>query len=456
MPAPGSTPAPATPDPAPVRPSPLLPAAGLPLLYFAFAHACLALAFGILLVQPGLPGTFFHHPRMVAVVHLVTLGWISSSILGAFYIVAPLALRMPLRPARGDRVAFASFAAGVSGMVAHFWIGEYRGMLWSVPLVLGAVLHVAVRALAGLRGAAVPWPVKLHVALAFVNMIAASLLGLVVGINRVSGWLPWPPMASAFAHAHLAAIGWAMMMVVGLSYRLLPMIVPAAMPTGAAMARSAVLIETGLVVLVVALIGQSRWTTAGAILIVLGLASFVREIRGIVTRRMPPPAALPRPDWATWQTQAAFAWLLLASVLGVILSTGVSPGWLVPLGWIYAIAGLVGFLAQVVVGIQGRLLPLHGWYRGFEAGGMRPPPVSAHALASPVLARLIFLAWLAGVPVLTAGLVTERRPAIALGSAMLLVAVVMNAAQAVRVATAAAAGDGVAAPRARDSHTGAR
>ena len=70
----------------------LVPATGLPLLYFAFAHFCLGLGFAALVVSPGLPAGFFHHPRMVALVHLVTLGWITSSILGAFYIVGPLAL----------------------------------------------------------------------------------------------------------------------------------------------------------------------------------------------------------------------------------------------------------------------------------------------------------------------------------------------------------------------------
>jgi hypothetical protein len=101
-----------------------LPAAGLPLLYFAFAHICLALALAVLLVRPDLPGGFFHHPRMIAVVHLVTLGWITSSILGACYIVGPLALRLPLRPGWRDRAAFGSFAAGVTGVVCHFWTGE--------------------------------------------------------------------------------------------------------------------------------------------------------------------------------------------------------------------------------------------------------------------------------------------------------------------------------------------
>jgi hypothetical protein len=95
----------------------LLPAGGIPLLYFAFAHLCLALALAAIIVAPDLPAGFFHHPRMIAIVHLVTLGWISGSILRAFHIVGPLALRLPLRPGWRDRVACGSFAVGVAGMV---------------------------------------------------------------------------------------------------------------------------------------------------------------------------------------------------------------------------------------------------------------------------------------------------------------------------------------------------
>jgi hypothetical protein len=230
---------------------------------------------------------------MVAVVHLVTLGWITSSILGAFYIVGPLALRMPLRPGWRDRVAFGSYVAGVSGMVWHFWIGEYSGMAWSAVLVVWTVLHVGIRAWAGLLQAPVPWPVKLHVALAFANMVAACLFGIALGLNRMFGWFTWSPMSAGFAHAHLAAVGWAVMMVVGLSYRLIPMIVPAAMPTGSSMARSALLLEIGVVSLVFGLLRNSTWVTAAALLIVAGVASFAQHVRRIVKHKLPPPAAPP-------------------------------------------------------------------------------------------------------------------------------------------------------------------
>lgn len=290
---------------------------------------------------------------------------------------------------------------------------------------------------AGLWHAKVPWPIKLHVALAFVNMLLASGLGAVMTINRLSGWLPLSPQSGAFAHAHLAAVGWAMMMVVGLSYRLIPMIVPAAMPTGSSMATSAVLLETGVVVLAVALMTGSKWTALGALLIVAGLSSFVARVRTIVKRRLPPPAALPRPDWATWQTHAAFVWLIVAAVLGVLLAIPVQTPWTVELGWLCGTLGLIGFLAQVVVGIQGRLLPMHGWIRAFEAGGMQPPARSVHTLAHPLLTRLIFLMWTLGVLSLAAGLVATSTRVIATGSGLLLCGVLLSALQMYHVATGA-------------------
>jgi hypothetical protein len=409
----------------------LVPSTWLPLLYFGFAHICLAAALGLLAVHPSIPGPFFLHPRMIAVVHLVTLGWISGSILGAFYIVGPLALRLPLQSRWGDRVAFGAFVSGTTGMVVHFWIGEYSGMVYSALLVAGAVLHVAVRAWRGLGEAVLPWPVKLHVALAFANMIGASVLGMLIGLNRIGRWWAWSPLSSAWAHAHLAAIGWAAMMVVGLSYRLIPMIVPAAMPTSASLAISAVLMEAGVIVLVFTLIAGSAWSAAGALLIVGGLASFVTQIRGVLKHRLPKPAALPRPDWSTWQTHAALLWLLVATALGLLLAMPLRLGTRIPIAWIYGTLGLGGFLAQIVIGIQGRLLPMHAWYRAFKAGGFQPPLRSAHTLSRPTLARAIFFTWLVGIPVLAAGLASGTPPLIRIGSVLLLAGVAVNAWQSV-------------------------
>jgi hypothetical protein len=137
---------------------------------------------------------------------------------------------------------------------SHFWINTYDGMLWSAGLAAAAVAWVGWRAWAGLPGSAAPGPVALHVRLAFFNFLAAAAAGILLGVNRTRGFVTVSPLALLFGHIHLAAVGWATMMVVGLAYRLIPMMLPAAIPTGRALAVSAILIEAGLAVLFVTLL----------------------------------------------------------------------------------------------------------------------------------------------------------------------------------------------------------
>jgi hypothetical protein len=194
---------------------------------------------------------------------------------------------------------------------------------------------------------------------------------------------------------------------------------------------SAVLLEVGLSVLAVAILADSSWAAAGALLVAAGLASFVAHVRAMLKHRLPAPPALARPDWATWQTHVALVCLLAAALLGIALPLLTSATAIVAVAWIYGTLALVGFLSQVIVGIQGRLLPMHAWYREFEAGGFSPPARAVHGLPSPGLARAIFFAWLLGVPLLTAGLPLGMSYLIATASVLLLSGVVLNAAQGV-------------------------
>jgi hypothetical protein len=365
---------------------------------------------------------------MLGLVHLVTLAWLSGSILGAFYIVAPIALRMPLPARLADWTAFAGFAVGTLGIVGHFWIEDRDSVAAAALVVIASIAFVACRAARGLRTAPVPWPVKLHIGFAFVNILAAGIFGIVIALDRSRGFLGISPLASTYAHAHLAGLGWATMMVIGLSYRLIPMMLPAQPPSGTSLAFSAIFIEVGLAVVVAALVTGSAWLTVGGLLIAAGVACFVVNIRRMLATRVRRPPALPLRDWSVWQTHAALLWLLVALVLGLLVSTDLPGerriGWI----WMYGVAGLVGFLAQIVVGMQGRLVPLYAWYRVFAARGGEPPDRAAHAIPSPAFARTIFLLWAGGVPLLACGLAGEHPTLISTSAGLLFVAVAAGAA----------------------------
>ena len=396
----------------------MIPSSALPLAYYLAAHGGFGAGLLVLAADPSIAAGSFYSPRFVALVHLLTLAWLTGSILGSLYIVGPLALRVPMPVRKADWIAFGSFVFGASGMIAHFWINTYDGMAWSALFVTGAITWVGVRIIDGLRASNVPRGVSLHVLLAFLNITAAAIFGMLIGFDRSRGYLGVSPLAMMFAHIHIAAVGWVTMLVIGLSYRLIPMMLPAEMPSRRSIASSAVLLQCGVIVLSFALLVVPEFAWAGAVSIAAGVAAFATHVRRMAKRRLPRPPALPARDWSTWQTHVAMLWLVVAVVIGVILTIQ-SPGdRRLELMWVYGVCGLVGFLAQMVVGIQGRLVPLYAWYRAYAAAGS-PPARSANALPSPTFARAIFVCWLAAVPQLAWGLSQSDQLVIRAGASTL-------------------------------------
>ncbi|MGE0461261.1 MAG: hypothetical protein AB7Q16_07810 [Vicinamibacterales bacterium] len=400
----------------------LIPPPTLPLVYFGLAHLALAVALAVLVVDPGLPTAPGAGTRFLALLHLVTLGWISGSILGALYIVGPLALGVPMRAGILDSVTCGAFAGGLAGMVAGFWSSRFDIVSAGAAGVLGSVGWVGARIFGGLMHARLPKGVSLHIALAFVNVGLAGLVGLVMTLDTLGLHLSSLPLRWNAAHAHLGVLGWACMMIFGVGYRLVPMVVPAAMPSGASLGVSAVLLQAGTLGLAGALVGGWDVRPWG-VLVLAAFASFFAHVLAMLRARRPPPADLPRPDWSTRHTFLALSYGVAAAVLGAVLSFGEGTSSLI---WAYSIAGLVGFVSQLVVGIQGRLLPLHAWYREMERLGGEPPPVSAHSLASLPAARATFVLWFFGLPLLFIGVTMRDAPLVAAGAALLLAATLVN------------------------------
>ena len=383
-----------------------LPPRVLPLLYIGTAHASLALALACVAWWPQAVTGFFYHSWMVALVHLVTLGWITLSILGALYIVGPMALRMPLPVRRGDYVAYALLVIGLVGMVAHFWIGEFGGMAWSAGTAACGILYVMVRVILALGRSAAPREVKLHIRLAAVNLLGAATAGVLLACDKVYHFLPGYILSNVFAHAHLAAIGWATMMVVGGGYR--TMVLPAAPPQGRSVALSAILLEAGVVLLFVGLITGARWTPVGGLLIVAGLLSFFRHVVVMARHPRPRPVSAVRPDFAVWHAMAAGACLIAAMVIGLILLVVPMSEWTLRAALAYGVLGLVGFLSQMILGLETRILPMH-------------------AMGHQTLRMLVFYLWLWGVPAFALGFFVDRPAVVGAGAWALLAGVILAA-----------------------------
>lgn len=412
----------------------MLPPRIIPLVYFGIARAALIAALVAAASDPVPIAAFFYHTRMLALVHLVTLGWLTCSILGSLYIVGPFALRIAMPAGVFDYLASALAGAAVIGTVAGFWWNHPSMVGWSGVLLVPPVSFVGARTLNALRRAPVQKAVTLHVAFAFLNFLLAAAAGIAIAFDKTRHVLPGSLLSNAYAHAHLAAVGWVGMMTVGIAYRLFPMVLPASMPEGRNLYASAVLLESGTLTLVAGLALRLTWATIGGALgVAAGFGAFLLQVRRMLSSRKPPPAALPRPDYGAWQSLVSVLFLVMTVAVGLSLSIAPMSEWTLRIGAAYGVLGLVGFFAQLVAGMEYRLLPYYAWYWAFANTDFQGPAPTPHEMPLRGFQRLAFFLWLGGVPLLAAGMLLARPRAVAAGALLLLGAVSLGAIDAIAI-----------------------
>ena len=99
----------------------------------------------------------------------------------------------------------------------------------------------------------------------------------------------------------------------------------------------------------------------------------------------------------------------------------------------YGVFGLVGFLAQMVVGMEGRLLPIFAWYWAYANTGYKGPVPSQHEMPWRHGQELVFVLWLFGVPALAGGLAFDAVPFVSAAAWCLLIATLVDTVNVIRI-----------------------
>jgi hypothetical protein len=180
-------------------------------------------ALGVTWIAPELAAGAYPAPQVVGVTHLFTLGWLTTSIMGALYQFLPVALGQPIA---SERVAHVTFAAHVAG-VTLFALGVVNSegtLLFAGLSTLGTGIVLFLTNLGvSLRRAerrdvtwwAVTW--------AAVFLGVTAVLGSALGVNLRTGFLGGVRTLALGTHLHIALAGWVLLVMVGVSQRLLPM-----------------------------------------------------------------------------------------------------------------------------------------------------------------------------------------------------------------------------------------
>jgi hypothetical protein len=418
--------------PGPGAPGGLAPAAGSIRLaaehFIAAAIYLLAGALGLLWVAPELAGGAYLSPHVAGVTHLFTLGWLTMTAFGALCQLLPVALGTPVRSTRLAHAAFWVFAPGVGLFAAGVATSQVALHHVGILLVATGILLVLSNvggALPRARTRDVTWAA---IALALGFLASTLVLGIILLHNLHTGFIAGARDRVLATHLHVAIVGWLLMMMVGVSHRLLPMFLLSHGADTSWTRRALALLASGVVVLGTGLtLQQPAAAWAGALLLLGGVGCFLRQAYGFYRARV-----RKKLDVGMRFVATALGFLTTSALLGVaVLATGGSAP---RLATAYVITGLLGGIVLYVIGFFYKIVPLLAWTARFRGRMGKEPVPTVAQLYSARLGYVQLGLMAGGVAILSAGTAAGSAHAARCGAVLFLGGVLVFLAQLGRVA----------------------
>lgn len=399
----------------------------LPGEHFTAAICFLMLgAIGLVVIAPELAAGAYPVPAVIGVTHLFTLGWITTSIMGALYQFLPVALGEPIRSVPAGHLAFALYVPGLAAFVAGMVLGIAPLMLGGAALFGTAILIFAVNLGATLRRATtrdLTWW-----ALAGADLFLLVTLGF--GLT-LAGDLHWSFLGAAQpialgTHLQVALFGWVLLVVVGVAHRLLPMFLLSHGASDRSAKAAVVLLIAGAATLTIGHHGPpllSRWLPT--LLLGGGLLALLLQARAFYRHRH-------RPALDPGMRLAALALGVLAVALVLAGVTRFRPA--SPRATTAYVLALVLGISLFVAALYYKIVPFLVWYHRFGplAGKRKVSKVSdlySAPLASTAGVLLVF-----GVLLLVGSVTAAQATAARVGAVILTTGVAIEAGQMLALA----------------------
>lgn len=387
----------------------------LPPLFFGPAAAFLATA---LLASPLLASGFlvyFYQAQLLALTHMITLGWVSMAMIGVLYRYLPALVKRQLPAPRVALAQWATFVLGVIGLVVHFWMGLWSATAWAAGLVLVSAVLLCVNLWPLLWSAPRRGAAEVGVFASTGFLVAAAGLGTLLAVHKIHPVLGGGMLTNLGAHVHLAALGWVGITVCALSFRFLPAFLLPRVDATETARRLVVALAALVLTLAVALLARSAWawpTALAVAAVFLGYAGLA--LRVIASHQLPL-------DWTAWHAVASALWCIVAVAAGTaVVAAGAESEIGAHLAAAYGIAGLLGWVSNLLIGVSYKLFPAFVMAARHERG-RAPVPIPSLGVA-PRLRPAIFALFNLGVALSVGALVAGSGPALVTGTVLLALA----------------------------------
>jgi hypothetical protein len=410
---------------------------GTPSLRLPGEHFAAALFFlcagsiGLIWIAPELAAGLYLSPHVAGVTHCFTLGWLTMTIFGAMYQLLPVALGVSIRSERAGHVSFWTFAPGVALFASGVAFSSVMLRNVGISLIAVGVTCLIINVALSLRRVVDRDAIWSAIVIALSFLTVTFAMGALLAQNLHAGFLgDWRVIVLA-THLHVALIGWVLVMIVGISHRLLPMFLLAHGADTRWTSRALALLASGVVVLALGIIAghsirPNVATWIGLLLIESGIFCFLRQAWLFFRARK-----RPRLDAGLRHAATALVFLAMSATLApVVLAAG--SGYR-RLDTAYVMLGLLGGLTLYAIGQFYKIVPFLTWMVRFreDMGKKRVPTVAQ--MYSPLVAHIDLALFATAIVGMETGVITGITLVVRLAATLFVAGVGLFVSQIARV-----------------------
>jgi len=308
----------------------------------------------------------YFQPRILALTHTAALGWGTMIIFGALNQLLPVILETPMYSIRLCWASLILFVPGIVLLICAFWHFD-PGLMMQVAgvLVLSGIVLFNLNVFFTLKSKQQATIFQEFIVTSCMWLTLTALLGLLLVFNFRFSFLPVDHLVFLRLHAHMGIAGWFLMLIVGVSAKLIPMFLVSKYHETSLLSYSYYLINVALLLFLVdGYFNGINWKTNVILLIgVAGICTYLMYVYRCFVSRI-------RKDVDLSMVQTLFSVILLAGCILLLpfifhyhlkqnpLATNLSV--------LYGILIFIGWISAMILGQTFKTLPFIVWVKHYE------------------------------------------------------------------------------------------
>lgn len=347
----------------------------------------------LLVAHQSFIGHYFH-PKLLAITHITTLGWVSMVIIGTLYQLAPVISNSKLFSLKLAQISYLLLLIGTIVLAYCFWMFNIGSLLQIASIILftGISLFVVNIYLTANKTEEKNIESDFLVS-SIIWFWMTAFLGVLLAFNFRYAFLPKEHLYFLKIHAHIGLIGWFLCLIIGIASKLVPMFLISGKLNQKRLNYTYYLLNIGLLGFCIdgLFFNGIKRIVIYIIPIIVSLTLFLMYIKEAYINRLKKKI-----DIGLKHTFISFILIIIPVIIWVILKTGLISEELLKsqLSIALTFSILFGFISLLILGQTFKNLAFISWlknYQNYSGKSTIPLPKDLYSESAANIQLYLFL-----------------------------------------------------------------